>query len=176
MALGSDHAGYEFKEELKGYLAGKGIPHQDLGCHSLDSVDYPDYALLVAEGVARGEYPTGILLCGTGLGMSIAANKVPGVRAAVCHDPVSARMARQHNDANVLALGMRITGPELALEIVRSWLGASFLGGRHARRVGRIREIEERYARLQVSNGNRFTGGEERTENGGTKNGGTQNG
>jgi ribose 5-phosphate isomerase B len=119
-----------------------GIAYEDVGCDCSDSVDYPDYALPVAERVAKGEFDRGILVCGTGIGMSIAANKVKGIRCAVVSDEFSARMSREHNDANVLALGERVVGPGLAREIVRIWLTTDFAGGRHGRRVAKIGAIE----------------------------------
>ncbi len=120
-----------------------GIAYEDVGCDCPESVDYPDYALPVAERVAKGEFDRGILVCGTGIGMSIAANKVKGVRCAVVSDEFSARMSREHNEANVLALGERVVGPGLAREIVRVWLTTDFAGGRHGRRVAKIGAIED---------------------------------
>ena len=128
------------------YLQSAGISFQDYGVFAEESVDYPDVVLPVAEAVSRGECDRAILVCGTGLGVSIVANKVPGVRAALCHDTYSARHARLHNDANVLALGGRVVGPGLARDIAAAWLQAGFEGGRHARRVGKITAIEEKYA------------------------------
>ncbi len=142
IVLGADHGGYLLKEEVRRLLEEMGVPYEDLGTHSAESVDYPDYARAVAERILAGEAELGILVCGTGIGMSIAANKVPGIRAALCGDVYSARMSRQHNDANVLCLGGRVLGPELAREIVRAWLGASFEGGRHARRLAKIQALE----------------------------------
>jgi ribose 5-phosphate isomerase B len=136
IAVGADHAGYELKERLKALLAELGHEVVDLGTH------YPDFARAVGERVARGEVERGILVCGTGIGMAIAANKIPGVRAAVCQDPVAARLARQHNDSNVLALGARLIGPAMAEEVVRVWLETAFAGGRHRRRVDKIRQLE----------------------------------
>lgn len=145
IALGSDHAGFELKEEVKKLLAEEGIVYHDFGTFSPEPVDYPDIALPVAEAVKKGEYTRGILLCGTGIGVSIAANKVPGIRAALCHDTFTARTSREHNDANLLVLGGRIVGPGLAREIVKTWLKAEFTGGRHARRLQKIAEIELKY-------------------------------
>jgi ribose 5-phosphate isomerase B len=133
------------KEEIKAYLDEQGIGYEDFGTFSTEAVDYPDFALAVAEAVAAGYCDCGILACGTGIGVSIAANKVPGIRAALCHDTLSARASREHNDANILALGGRIIGPGLAREIVAVWLGGGFAGGRHQRRVDKIRAIEEKY-------------------------------
>lgn len=145
VALGCDHAGWKLKEELKSWLIQAGHQILDFGTHSPEPVDYPDYALQVAESVANGKAERGLLICGTGIGMAMAANKILGVRAAFCPDLFTARLSREHNDANVLALGGRLTGGELAIEILRIWLATSFEGGRHARRVGKIREVEERY-------------------------------
>ncbi|GAB6935025.1 ribose 5-phosphate isomerase B [Calditerricola yamamurae] len=144
VALASDHGGYRLKEELKPLLDELGVAYEDFGCHGEEAVDYPDYALPVAEKVARGEFDRGILICGTGIGMCITANKVPGVRCALVHDTFSARATREHNDSNVLALGARVIGPGLAREIVRMWLETDFVGGRHERRVNKIRAIEAR--------------------------------
>ncbi|MEW6523174.1 MAG: ribose 5-phosphate isomerase B [Bacillota bacterium] len=147
LVMGSDHGGYRLKEELKAYLSGRNLEVTDVGTGSEDAVDYPGLALVVAEGVASGEYDRGILVCGTGVGMCMAANKVPGVRAALCHDVFSARASRAHNDANVLTLGARVIGPGLARAIVDVWLEQAFEGGRHARRVEQIRAIDEKYRR-----------------------------
>ncbi|KUK12082.1 MAG: Ribose-5-phosphate isomerase [Moorella sp. 60_41] len=146
IALGSDHGGYHLKEEIKKFLEEAGVLYRDFGCFNPEAVDYPDYARQVAEAVARGEFERGILCCGTGIGVAIAANKVPGIRAALCHDTFSARASREHNDANVLALGGRVIGPGLAREIVKTWLEAGFTGGRHARRLAKIAALEKEYA------------------------------
>lgn len=143
VAVGADHAGFALKEDLKAYLKEQGYEILDLGTDSLESVDYPDFAAAVAGAVASGEVPWGLLVCGTGIGMAITANKVPGVRAACCADPFSARMARAHNDANVLTMGGRVVGPGLAREIVKAWLESRFEGGRHARRTAKIQALEE---------------------------------
>lgn len=145
LAVASDHGGFRLKEEIIKYFNDKEIVHSDLGSFSEESVDYPDYALAVAERVASGEFDLGIACCGTGIGVSIAANKVPGIRAALCHDTFSARMAREHNDANVLTMGQRVIGPGLALEVVRSFLEGSFQGGRHSRRVAKMCGVEAKY-------------------------------
>lgn len=146
LAVASDHGGFLLKKEIIKYFNDKGIVHADLGPYSEESVDYPDYALAVAEGVASGEFDLGIVCCGTGIGVSITANKVPGIRAALCHDTFSARMAREHNDANVLTLGQRVVGPGLALDIVRAFLEGQFQGGgRHSCRVEKICDIEKKY-------------------------------
>ena len=142
IALGADHAGFELKELVKNHLLHRGFELDDRGTNSPDSVDYPDFARLVGEQVASGKADLGILVCGAGIGMSIAANKVPGVRAANAHSEVEAQLCREHNNANVLALGGRLLEPQLALKIVDRWLGASFSGGRHQRRVDKITELE----------------------------------
>ena len=146
IALGADHAGFELKESLKAWLIDRGYQVLDLGAHSTDSVDYPDYAAQVAEAVADRKVERGILICGTGIGMTMAANKVPGVRAALCSDLYTARMSRAHNDANVLALGGRLMGPEMAADILEMWLETEFAGGRHSRRVDKIADVERRHA------------------------------
>jgi glycine hydroxymethyltransferase len=140
--IASDHGGFELKEDLEAFLRDAGEEVEDLGPECGDPVDYPEFGLGLAEKVGRGQAVRGILLCGTGIGMSIVANKVPGVRAALVHDTYSARMARQHNDANVLVIGGRTTDPDLARTMVRTWLGERFEGGRHARRLEKIRQIE----------------------------------
>jgi len=145
--LGSDHAGFNLKEKIKKYLKEQDFSFDDLGTYSTDPVDYPDITLKVAKAVAKGEYRRGIIICGTGIGTAIAANKVPGIRAALCHDPVSSSFSRTHNDANILTLGERIIGPNLALEIVRIFLTTEFSGGRHIRRVEKIKKIEEKYSK-----------------------------
>src|SRR6476659_8708907 len=143
IAIASDHAGYEEKERLKPLLDELGIQYEDLGTFSTDSVDYPDYALKVGEEVASGHVEQGLLVCGSGTGMAIAANKVPGVRAAVAWNEEIARLAREHNDANVLSLAARFTPFEENEKIIRAWFGASFEAGRHQRRVDKISEIEQ---------------------------------
>ncbi len=143
IALGADHGGFELKEAIKAWLLEKGHEVEDKGTHSLASCDYPDYAKAVALNVAAGQSDRGILVCGTGIGVSIAANKVQGIRAALCGDTFSARMSRLHNDANVLALGQRVVGAGLALDIVEIWLSTSFEGGRHRTRVDKLMEIEQ---------------------------------
>ncbi|MCX7842454.1 MAG: ribose 5-phosphate isomerase B [Clostridia bacterium] len=147
IGLGSDHGGLRLKEEIAKYLKEKGYDYRDYGTCDCGSVDYPDYGLIVAEAVKNGECDKGIIICGTGLGISLAANKVPGIRAAVCTDTYMARMSREHNDANILALGERVTGPGLALEIVQAWLDSEFLGGRHKVRVDKICAIEKKYSK-----------------------------
>ncbi|MDC7955790.1 ribose 5-phosphate isomerase B [Fusobacterium simiae] len=139
IALGADHGGYELKEKIKQHLAKKdGIEVIDFGTNSTESVDYPKYGHLVAKSVVEKKVDFGILVCGTGIGISIAANKIKGIRAANCTNTTMARLARQHNDANILALGARIVGDVLALDIVDQFLVSSFEGGRHQRRVEEI--------------------------------------
>lgn len=138
IAIASDHGGFKLKSEIEQFLADKGIDYEDFGTDSSDSVDYPDFARPLSEKVASGEFDRGILICGTGIGMSIAANKVSGVRCALVHDTFSARATREHNDSNVLAMGERVVGVGLALDIVDTWLNTQFEGGRHERRVNKI--------------------------------------
>lgn len=145
IAIGSDHAGYRLKTEIFEYLTKKGYDLIDFGTNSLDSCDYSDYGFKVGEAVVNGVAEKGILVCGTGIGISIAANKIPGIRAAHCTDTFSAHSSREHNDANILALGERVTGVGLALDIVDSFLTSEFEGGRHATRVNKIVEIEKLY-------------------------------
>ena len=141
-AIGSDHGGYALKQEIMKHLSERGIAYRDYGTYSEESCDYPDYGEAVGRAVASGECERGIVVCGTGIGISIAANKVRGVRCALCGDCFSAQMAREHNDANVLALGARVLGAGLALKIVDSFLDSSFAGGRHERRVAKLMAIE----------------------------------
>jgi ribose 5-phosphate isomerase B len=142
IALGADHAGFILKQDLNTWLIEHGYRVIDFGTHSTDSVDYPDFAALVARSVQEGDAGQGVLVCGSGIGMAIAANKVAGVRAAVAGDVDTARLSRQHNDANVLALGARSTSPQQAMAIVEAWLETPFEGGRHARRVGKLAELD----------------------------------
>lgn len=144
VAIGSDEAGFELKAHLCEVIRAEGFEVRDYGCHSLEPVDYPDVALEVAHAVARGEHERAILVCGTGIGMAITANKVPGIRAAQAHDPYSAERARKSNDAQVLTLGARVIGPELAATLVRIWLHSEFAGGASARKVAKIRAAERR--------------------------------
>ena len=144
VAIGSDHGGVNIKEEIKELLKEMNIEFEDVGCDCTTSVDYPDYALPVATKVAKGEVDRGILICGTGIGMSIAANKVKGIRCALVHDLFSAKATREHNDSNVLAMGERVIGPGLAREIAKVWLETSFEGGRHENRVNKISAIENK--------------------------------
>lgn len=143
VALAADHAGFEEKEKLKSALTELGVDFVDMGTTSSESVDYPDYALKVGRAVADGEFDQGVLVCGSGTGMAIAANKVHGVRAAVAWSPDIARLAREHNNANVLALPARFVGDEQAREILKAWFAADFEGGRHKRRVEKIIKAEE---------------------------------
>ena len=145
IALASDHGGYELKEKLKKHLGGIGAEYVDFGTDSEKSVDYPDYAEKAAEAVLSGECRFGIVICGTGIGISIAANKIPGIRCAHCHDAYSARMSRAHNDANMLAFGARVIGEGLMCDIVDACLNGAFEGGRHEKRVEKISEIERKY-------------------------------
>jgi len=145
VALGADHGGYALKEELKSYLAELGWEVADCGCHSTDPVDYPDYAYAVAQLVAEGRAARGIVVDGAGIGSCMAANKVPGVRAALCYDLSTTINSREHNDANVLTLGAGLIGLNLAKQIVKTWLETPFAGGRHQRRVNKIMEIESRF-------------------------------
>lgn len=144
IAIASDHAGREMKEDLKEYLLELGAEVIDLGVDNDDSVDYPDYGVPVADRVSKGEVPKGILVCGTGIGMSILANKFTGVRAALVGDVYTSQMAKEHNDANILVIGGRVVGKGLAREMVRVWLKTRFQGGRHQRRLDKISEVENR--------------------------------
>ncbi len=145
IAIASDHAGYTEKEAIKQQLAQMGVEYEDFGTDSADvSVDYPDFAERVGHAVVNGEAERGILVCGTGIGVSIAANKIPGVRAALAWNAETARLARTHNDANIVAVGARTTSPETIHEIVASYLSHEFAGGRHARRIEKIAELEKK--------------------------------
>ena len=143
VAIGADHGGYRLKEDIKGLLEDLGVDYKDFGTHSTESVDYPDVALPVAQSVADVLFDRGILICGTGIGIGIAANKVKGIRAALVHDTFSAHASREHNDANILTMGERVIGPGLARDIVTIWLATDFEGGRHERRVEKIMAIEK---------------------------------
>ena len=148
IAVGADHAGVPLKRDLLVLLEAEGHETLDLGSDGPEPVDYPDFARAVGEAVARGEAERGLLVCGSGIGTSVAANKIPGVRAGLSHDTYSARQGVEHDDVNVLCLGARVIGPELAAEIVRAWLGARFSGEeRHVRRLGKLRAIEVQYCR-----------------------------
>ncbi len=142
IAIGSDHAGYELKNQLAEHLREEGHEVEDLGTHSEESVDYPDFGAAVARAVVSGKAEYGVCVCGTGIGIGIAANKVRGARAAVVHDTTSARMARQHNNANVVCVGARLTGPQAACDSVDAFLTAEFEGGRHQRRIDEIAQLE----------------------------------
>ncbi len=143
IAISSDHGGNNLRREIMQLLDELHISYEDFGPQSADSVDYPDFAKPVSDGVANGEFDKGILICGTGIGMSIAANKVKGIRCALVHDVFSAKATRCHNDSNVLAMGERVIGPGLAREIVQTWLATDFEGGRHTRRIEKITELEQ---------------------------------
>ena len=142
--IASDHAGLDGKEAIKKTLEQMGVVYEDLGTHTEDSVDYPDYAVRVANAVARGDADQGILVCGSGIGMEIAANKVPGIRAALVWNEETARLSRSHNDANILAVGSRTSTPETIQQIVRTFLTTDFEGGRHQQRVEKIANLEKR--------------------------------
>ena len=143
VAIGSDHGGFNLKAEIKNLLTELQIEFRDVGTHSGEAVDYPEIAELVGKAVISGEATSGIVICGTGIGISIAANKMKGIRAALCHDVFSAQMSREHNNANILAMGERVIGPGLARMIVSTWLTTEFAGGRHGRRVDKISKMEE---------------------------------
>lgn len=147
LVIGSDHGGLNLKTALKSYLNRRGIDIVDAGTDSGDSVDYPDFGLKVAEMVVSGEAESGILVCGTGIGMSIAANKIPGIRAALVTDVFMARMAKEHNNANILVLGGRVLDGQIACDLVGAWMDAKFEGGRHQGRLDKIVEIEKKYCR-----------------------------
>lgn len=149
VAIGCDHGGFEMKEDLKAYLVELGYRPLDCGTHSQESVDYPDFAFAVARQVADGSAFRGIVVDGAGIGSCMAANKVPGIRAAMCYDQATAVNSREHNDANVLTLGAGLIGRNLARQIVKTWLKTGFGGGRHARRVNKIMEIEHRYLKTR---------------------------
>lgn len=143
IAIGSDHGGFNLKAEIKNLLTELQIDFHDVGTHSGEAVDYPEIAELVGKAVISEECTQGIIICGTGIGISIAANKMKGIRAALCHDVFSAQMSREHNNANILAMGERVIGPGLARMIVSTWLTTEFAGGRHGRRVDKISKMEE---------------------------------
>lgn len=143
LAIGSDHGGYELKEHIKKYLDEKGVEYKDFGCYDESSIDYPDIAEAVCKSINDGESENAILVCGTGIGISIAANKIDGIRAAHCHDIYSAEMTKRHNNANVICMGGRVVGRELAFKIIDAWLGAEFEGGRHQTRIDKIHALEK---------------------------------
>ena len=143
IGIGSDHAAFEFKETIRAWLIESRYQVRDLGACSLERVDYCDYGFRVAEAVAHGECEKGLVFCGTGVGIAISANKVPGIRCVVCSEPYSAKLSREHNDTNMLALGARVVGIELAKMIIEVWLRTEFEGGRHAERVKKIAAYEQ---------------------------------
>lgn len=145
IGIANDHGGYNLKIEILKFLNEKGYSVKDFGANSTNSVDYPDFGLLIAEAVRSGECNKGIVICGTGIGISISANKVPTIRAAVCTDSYMAKMSREHNDANILALGERVIGTGVAIDIVDTWLNTQFQGHRHKIRIDKISEIEKKY-------------------------------
>ena len=147
IALGADHAGVQLKADIKKFLDERGVPYTDFGTNTTDSVDYPDFAETVARAVADGSHERGLLFCGSGIGMAMAANKVPGVRAASVVDDVSTRLSREHNDANVLALGERLTPVETARQLVATFLDTPFGGGRHQRRIDKISALDHSLSR-----------------------------
>jgi ribose 5-phosphate isomerase B len=149
IAIGCDHAGFELKEDLRVYLRERGVEVLDLGTPEGAPVDYPEIGMAVAEKVSTGAIPRGILICGTGIGMSLVANRFRGVRATLCHDLYTARMSREHNDSNVLVLGGRLLGKGIAREIVGIWLEAEFLGGNHQRRLDQIARLDEKGRKAQ---------------------------
>ncbi|HEY3247719.1 MAG TPA: ribose-5-phosphate isomerase [bacterium] len=157
IAVASDHAGYRLKEELKPLLRELGHEVRDFGAHSEDPVDYPDVVVLAAEAVSRNECDRGLVIGGSGNGEAMAANKVAGIRCALCHDVTTARLARAHNDANVLALGQRVTGVEVARDVIRAWLQTPFDGGRHQRRVDKLMALDK--VRERGNAGTREQGG-----------------
>lgn len=142
IAIGSDHGGFNLKEEIKKMLVEQNVEFLDFGTHSAESIDYPEIAQKVGQAVVSQECTRGIVICGTGIGVCIAANKIKGIRAALCHDVFSAQMSREHNDANILTMGERVIGPGLACMIVSTWLNTEFAGGRHGRRVDKISQLE----------------------------------
>ncbi|MBP2627167.1 MAG: ribose 5-phosphate isomerase [Firmicutes bacterium] len=142
VAIGSDHGGFNLKEEIKKMLTQQNVEFRDFGTHSAEAIDYPEIASKIGQAVVSGECTRGIIICGTGIGVSIAANKIKGIRAALCHDEFSAQMSREHNDANILTMGERVIGAGLACMIVATWLKTDFAGGRHGRRVDKISQLE----------------------------------
>lgn len=142
IAIGCDHGGYELKNHIIDHLKNKGIEVKDYGCYDENSIDYPDVAKVVCDSINNNECESGILVCGTGIGISIAANKIKGIRAAHCHDVYSAEMTKRHNNANVICMGGRVIGRELAFMIVDAWLKTEFEGGRHQKRIDKIHELE----------------------------------
>ncbi|WP_067841093.1 ribose 5-phosphate isomerase B [Amphibacillus sediminis] len=147
VVIASDHGGYQLANEIEVFLTELGVNVEHIGSKCADSVDYSDYGIPAAEKVAQGEYDRGIVICGTGVGMSIAANKVRGIRCALVHDVYTARVTREHNNSNMLAMGARVIGVDLAKEIVKTWMGGKFEGGRHARRIEKVAEYEEKLSK-----------------------------
>lgn len=147
VAIGSDHHGYEMKNLVKQYLKQRNVEVVDYGCHSCEETDYPDVAFAVANDIKDGKMERGILICGTGIGVAISANKVPGIRAAQCHDTYSAERARKSNNAQILTMGAKVIGPETAIKVVEAWIDAEFQGGNSARKVNKIIEQEQKYWR-----------------------------
>ena len=144
IAIGADHAGFKLKDDIVTFIKSMGHEVTDVGCNCADSVDYPDYSVPVCEKVVAGEVDRGILICGTGIGMSIAANKYPGIRCALLHDTFSAQATREHNDTNVMAIGERVIGPGLAMDIIKIWLDTPFPGSeRHQKRIDKVMAIEQ---------------------------------
>ena len=144
IVIGSDHGGFSLKEEIKKHLEARGTQYVDIGCHNTNSVDYPDIAKEACQKITDGQCKMGILICGTGIGISMAANKVKGIRAVVCSEPYSAKLSREHNNTNILAFGARVVGIEMAKMIIDEWLAAEFMGGRHQTRVDMIMAIEDK--------------------------------
>lgn len=144
IAIGSDHGGFELKEHIKKHLEKRSLEYKDFGCYDENSVDYPDIAEKVCNAINSGDADKGILVCGTGIGISIAANKIDGIRAAHCHDVYSAEMTKRHNNANVICMGGRVIGRELAFKIIDAWLDAEFEGGRHQKRIDKIHALENK--------------------------------
>ena len=144
IAIGSDHGGFELKERIKKHLEERSLEYKDFGCYDENSVDYPDIAEKVCNAINSGDADKGILVCGTGIGISIAANKIDGIRAAHCHDVYSAEMTKRHNNANVICMGGRVIGRELAFKIIDAWLDAEFEGGRHQKRIDKIHTLENK--------------------------------
>ena len=147
LAIGCDHGGFELKQEIIKFLESEGHEVKDFGTHSTESCDYPDISLPVAEAIVAKEFELGILICGTGIGIGIAANKVPGIRAALCSDTFSAHATRQHNNANILTMGQRVVGTGLAIDIVKTFISSKFEGDRHQKRIDKISAIEAKYSK-----------------------------
>ncbi len=147
IVIGNDHAALEMKNIIRAYLEEKGYEVLDVGCHTEERVDYPDYAALIGNAVVSGKADLGIAICGTGVGMSIAVNKICGVRAVCCSEPYSAKLSRMHNDSNVLCFGARVIGPELAKMIVDEWLNAEYMGAHHTARVDKIKALEANFGK-----------------------------